>query len=167
MVRGTRKRVLLLRVKLLLSLVVLLVSCDATVYHHFLPVDNGGWGAKDTLTYVYEPSTGTSAGCDAEIVAQVRYGADYRYKDLCVRIETLKAVDGTLLSVDTLLCQMYDGRGRRMGATAGAMYQNGSSAVVIPVSLADTLLLKLAHIMAGDTVKDVYDVGLQLSAAGR
>lgn len=166
MAKGTRKGALL-RLNRLFLLAFVLVSCDATVYHHFQPVDNEGWCATDTLTYVYEPSSESSAGSDAEVVAQVRYGADYRYKDLCVRIETLKAVDGTLLSVDTLLCQMYDGRGRRMGATAGAMYQNGSSAVVIPVSLADTLLLKLSHIMADDTIKDIYDVGLQLSVAGR
>jgi len=62
---------------------------------------------------------------------------------------------------------MYDERGRRLGATAGAMYQNSSNAVVIPASLTDTLLLKLSHIMAGDTIKELFDVGLRLSAASK
>lgn len=167
MVKGTRIRALLLRAKLLLLLVVLQVSCDATVYHHFQPVDNGGWCAADTLMFLYEPSAESSAGCDVEMTAQVRYGANYGYKNLYLRLETMKACDGTLLSVDTLCCRMYDEHGRRLGATAGAMYQNNSNAVVIPVSLTDTLLLKLSHVMADDTITDIYDVGLQLSAAGR
>lgn len=166
MAKGTRKGVLL-RLNRLFLLAFVLVSCDATVYHHFQPVDNEGWCATDTLTYVYEPSSESSAGSDAEVVAQVRYGAKYRYRNLALRIETMRACDSVLLSVDTLCCRMYDERGRRLGATAGAMYQNSSNAVVIPASLTDTLLLKLSHIMAGDTIKELFDVGLRLSAASK
>ena len=160
-----RKRVgLRLIKKVLLLLVVLLVSCDGTVFHRFETVDDSGWALGDTLSFVYDGSVMAAAGTGLEYSLQVRYGAGYIYKNLCVRIESWRMADGVLLSVDTLCCPMYDERGRRLGSTAGTMYQNSSQAQPVAASPADTLLLKVSHIMATDSLQDVFDVGVRLNA---
>lgn len=98
-----------------------------------------------------------------DMAFQVRYSADYAYKNLCVRVEAWRAGDSTALSVDTLCCRMFDDDGRRLGCTAGTIYQNGSDERLLAASLADTLHLKVSHIMIGD-LKGVLDVGVKLNA---
>ena len=150
------------RLKQLLLAVFLLASCDGTVYHQFQEVDDDGWGTADTLQFLYEGSGRVTAA--AEMAVQVRYGAGYRYKDLCLRVETLSA-DSALLSVDTLCCRIYDDSGRRLGCTAGSIYQNESQEVLLEASCADTLLFKVSHIMADESLQNVYDIGIKLTRA--
>ena len=163
MQRGIKRRVLLPRIKALLLVVLLLVSCDGTVYHRFEQVDDAGWMAGDAFSFLYEPGALVSDGGALDIALQVRYGADYRFKNLYACVETFRARDSVLLSVDTLCCCMYDDNGRRLGYTAGAIYQNSSEPATVAVSPVDTLLLKVTHIMDVDSLKDVFDVGLRLA----
>ncbi len=163
MVKGTiRKKVVLPRLKQLLLAVFLLASCDGTVYHQFQEVDGDGWDTTDTLEFLYEGTGKASKSLDMAV--QVRYGSAYKYKDLCLRVETLGA-DSALLSVDTFCCRIYDDRGRRLGSTAGSIYQNESQKVSLNASCADTLLLKVSHIMADESLQDVFDVGVKLTGA--
>ena len=95
--------------------------------------------------------------------AQVRYNADYKYKNLLMRVETMNMTDSALLSVDTLCCRIYDDNGRRLGSTAGTLYQSGSAEVFVNASSDDALLLRLSHIMADRALLGVCDVGVKLS----
>ena len=164
MLKKIKREALLPRVKLLLLAVCLLASCDGTVYHRFEPIDDAGWAATDTLQFVYEGTGSVSGSSVMELSLQVRYGADYKYKNLCMRVETFRASGNTLLSVDTLCCQMYSENGRRLGSTAGIMYQNVSNAVDVAASQSDTLLLRVVNIMRDDCLQNIFDVGVRLAA---
>ena len=162
--RIRRKVALLPRLDALLVAALLLVSCDGTVYHRFGQVDSAGWAATDTLSFIYEGSDMLSSALAMEIVAQVRCNAGYAYKNLNLRIESSRA-DGALLSVDTLCCEIYDDNGRRLGSTAGTIYQTGSKPVPLAASCTDTLIFKVSHIMGENPLRGVLDVGIKLAGA--
>lgn len=157
-----RRRVVLPRLKQLLLAVLLLVSCDGTVYHQFREVDGDGWNVTDTLQFHYEGSGRSTKA--VQMAVQVRYGSAYKYKDMCLHVETLSA-DSALLSVDTLCCRIYDDDGNRLGSTAGSIYQNESQKVLLNASCADTLLFKVSHIMADESLQNIFDVGVKLTGA--
>ena len=163
--RERREKAVLRRLSLLLVAVVLLASCDGTVYHRFEQVDSAGWAASDTLSFMYD---GSSVAADAAVAVavQLRYVATYKYKNVCVRVESSET-DGGLLSVDTLSCAIYGDDGRRLGSTAGTMYQNSSDTVLLPAMCSDTLCLKVSHIMDDDTLCGIYDVGVKLTMVKR
>ena len=152
------------KLSVLLLAFVLLVSCDGTVYHRFGQVDSSGWALHDTVQFVYEGSSLVPVGSEMEYAIQVRYDANYKYKDLYVRVETWNACDTALVSVDTLCCYIYDDNGRRLGYTAGTMYQNESMTMPLAASCTDTLLLRVSHIMDDDSLQGVFDVGMRLAA---
>lgn len=162
--RIIRKKAGLPRLKQLLFAVLLLASCDGTVYHQFREVDGDGWNVTDTLQFLYEGSGRSNKA--VEMAVQVRYGSAYKYKNLYLRVETLHA-DSVLLSVDTLCCRIYDDAGRRLGSTAGSIYQNESQKVLLNASCADTLLLKLSHIMPDESLQGVFDMGVELTGVNR
>ena len=163
MQEGIKRKGLLPRVKFLLLAVLLLASCDTTVYHRFEQVDGAVWSTSDTLSFLYEGTRFVPDGSAMEMVLQVRYNADYAYKNLCMRVETWKAGDSVALSVDTLCCSIFDDNGRRLGSTAGTIYQNGSDERPLAASFADTLHLKVSHIMSSD-LKGVLDIGVKFDA---
>ena len=98
---------------------------------------------------------------------QLRYGADYGYKNLCVRVESWSLCDSIMLSVDTLYCPIYDDKGRRVGSTVGAMYQSGSETMPLTALCTDTLLFKVSHIMDANPLQDIFDIGVRLTAVKR
>ena len=156
-------RVAIPRIKYLLLLVVLaLASCDGAVYHSFQQVNSKLWSQNDTLSFVYEGVGKHGDEALLKMAAQVRYNSEYKYKVLSMRIETLRLADSTLLSVDTLCLHMFDDTGRRLGSISGALYQNGSNDVYVNASPMDTLLLRLSHIMADNSLCGVCDVGIRL-----
>ena len=166
MVGRRREKAILLKLRLLLMAVVLLASCDGTVYHRFEQVASAGWAASDTLSFMYEGDALVSADAAMAVEVQLRYAATYKYKDVAVRVETSKP-GGEVLSVDTLCCAIYDDDGRRLGSTAGTVFQNGSSAVVLPASCTDTLLLKVSHIMDEEILSGIFDLGVRLTSVKR
>ncbi len=158
------RRVAIPRIKnLLLLAAMVLLSCDGTVYHSFKEVDSRSWSPCDTLSFVYEGSDRHGGENAMNLSAQVRYNADYKYKNLLMRVETMNMTDSALLSVDTLCCRIYDDNGRRLGSTAGTLYQSGSAEVFVNASSDDALLLRLSHIMADSALLGVCDVGVKLS----
>ena len=165
MARGIKRKGLLLKAKALMLVAFLLVSCDGTVYHRFVQVDSTGWAADDTLSFCYEGSALASAS-EMEVALQVRYGADYRYQNLYLRLETFGA-DSSLLSVDTLCCRMFDDDGRRLGSTAGTLYQNGSDRRPLAALCTDSLLLKVTHAMGENPLQGILDVGVILVESNR
>ena len=157
------RRVAIRKLKYLLA-VLALVSCDGTVYQSFKQVSSSSWSPKDTVSFVYEGVNKPGSGGTAlKMSAQVRYNTDYKYKNLIMRVETIRIADTLLLSVDTLHCQIYDDSGYRLGSTAGSLYQNVSNDVLIEASPSDTLMLRLSHIMSDESLAGVCDVGLKLT----
>lgn len=148
---------------LLLFAVLALVSCGGTVYNSFKHVDNKAWSPNDTLTFVYDGVEKPSSGARLKLSALVRYNSDYKYMNLHMRVETLRMSDTTLLSVDTLCCRIYDDTGRRLGSTAGALFQDASNEVIVNAEPTDTLMLRLSHIMSDNTLAGVCDVGIRLT----
>lgn len=165
MAREIKIKGLLLKAKALLLVAFLLVSCDGTVYHRFVQVDRAGWATEDTLSFCYEGSAIASAS-EMDVALQVRYGADYRYQNLYLRLETFRA-DSSLLSVDTLCCRMFDDDGRRLGSTVGTLYQNASEGRPLTALCTDTLILKVTHVMGEKPLRGVLDVGVMLAETGR
>ena len=161
MVGRRREKAILPRLRLLLLAVVLLASCDGTVYHRFEPVDSDGWAVGDTLLFMYDGGASVSTDAAVAVAVQLRYAATYKYKDVAVRVETSKP-GGEVLSVDTLCCAIYGNDGRRLGSTAGTMYQRGSDAVVVPAVCTDTLFMKVSHIMDEVLLPGIFDVGIKL-----
>lgn len=157
------RRVAIRKLKYLLA-VLALVSCDGTVFQSFKQVSSSSWSPKDTVSFVYEGvNKPGSGGTVLKMSAQVRYNTDYKYKNLIMRVETIRIADTLLLSVDTLHCQIYDDSGYRLGSTAGSLYQNVSNDVFIEASPSDTLMLRLSHIMSDESLAGVCDVGLKLT----
>lgn len=159
------RRVAIPRIKYLLLLAVLaLTSCDGTVFHCFKQVSSRAWSPDDTLSFVYEGTEVSGDGNALKMCAQIRHNSDYKYKNLFVRVETLDMRDSTQLSVDTLCCRVFDDSGRRLGSSAGTLYQNSSSEVVVDASPSDTLLLRLTHVMADSALAGICDVGIKLTS---
>ena len=147
---------------LVVLLLVLLSACTGTLYHRFYPVENGLWAKTDTLEYVF---SGGQAGDNAYCInADVRLRASYKYKDLLMGVEVVTP-DDSLLVVDTLVCNVHDDFGRRAGATAGVLYQLSSSPTLVNPVTADSLVIRLSHIMDCDTLDGVTDVGIRISVS--
>ena len=82
---------------------------------------------------------------------------------MVVRVEAFASGDTLPQAVvDTLLCEVYDGGGRRKGATAGLLYQVESEVKPLPELVGDTLTFKVSHIMEEDALDGIADVGLKL-----
>lgn len=162
-----QKVVKLLSSSSLLLAVALLLSCDGTVYNRFVSVESDGWGINDTITYVSEGTVLEHKGLNVGMCVQVRYDASYKYKDLWFRTVITKIADSTLVSIDTLCCVVYDNDGCHLGSSAGALYQNESDVVSLPVSASDTLMVRLSHIMSDTCLVGIRDVGIKLATQSK
>lgn len=151
----------------LLLAVALLLSCDGTVYNRFVPVENEGWGICDTITYTSEGTAIGNVEPNMGLCVQVRYDASFKYKELWFRTETTDLADSSLVSVDTLCCVVYDDDGCHKGRSAGALYQNESDVVRLPVLSSDTLMIRLSHIMSDSCLVGIRDVGIKLATSSK
>ena len=139
----------------------LLQSCDGTLFHSFKSVENMAWSRCDTLEFTYSNSWAGAAVVCAGMSIEVRHTASYRYKNLLVRAEVLNSCDSTIV-VDTLSCVIYDDNGIRCGSTTGTMYQQSTEPSVLYLPQADTLRIRLSHIMDEERLQGVCDVGIKL-----
>ena len=146
---------------LLLGAAFLLQSCDGTLFHSFKSVGNMEWSRCDTLEFTYSNSRAGAAVVCAGMSIEVRHTASYRFKNLLVRAEVLNSCDSTIV-VDTLSCVIYDDNGIRCGSTTGTMYQQSSEPSVFHFPQADTLKIRLSHIMDEERLQGVCDVGIKL-----
>lgn len=165
MATGVREGVRRLGVsKLFLLLLFMLAACDGTVHHSFKPVPRSGWANVDTVEYIYYGSTRGDSLNGVDVTMQLRYDGSFKYKELRVRMETAKVATYEILSVDTLLCSIYDDGGQHRGATVGAMYQIESEKVRVAASPRDSLLVRISHIMPDSCVEGIYDIGVRIAA---
>lgn len=154
-----KARAILLRASSAL-IVLMLCSCDGTLFHSYRQVDEG-WLRDSALlfTYVGDGSAVSVGG----MFLETRTDASYRYKNLAVRAEYLNAGD-SLLAADTVHVKVYGDDGQRKGYTAGMVYQNSSEMSVINILSGDSISIRISHIMPDDTLHGVFDVGVKLVA---
>ena len=141
-----------------LLLLLVLCSCDGTIFHKFHSLDDG-WQREDTLVYMYDNGYANAGLCGAYV--EVRTTAGYRYKNLLVRTECLALQDSSSI-VDTVPLVIYDSNGVHMGATAGMLYQQKSEMRLLNLPVGDSVVIRLSHIMPADTLIGVTDVGIRL-----
>ena len=157
-IRGGMRR---LRVNLCLLLsVMLLTACTGTLFHNYSAVEGCVWYRNDTVCFVCDGAVMNSEVCN--IAAEVRTTADYEYKDLEISVGVYSLAD-SLLFADTLLCAIYGDDGRRLGTTAGLLYQQSSDLYAFPPVSNDTLMIRMSHVMDCDSLAGVSDVGIRIS----
>lgn len=153
-----RIRTILKRASSFLLSLLLLCSCDGTLFHSFSSV-GGEWYRNSAVEFVYAGQFSSSVVCGMQVEA--RTDASYRYKNLVVRVDYLTMRD-SLLACDTLPVFIYGDDGYRIGATAGMLYQQESNVVLPDVSFADSVVIRLHHLMPDEALKGVHDVGVKL-----
>ncbi len=148
--------------KWLLLLVMLFAACDSTLFHRYASFESRIWNRADTLCYRFDNSSSMRNGHMYSICIEARTTAAYKYMNMVVRVEAFASGDTLPQAVDTLLCEVYDGGGRRKGPTAGLLYQVESEVKPLPELVGDTLTFKVSHIMEEDALDGIADVGLKL-----
>ena len=156
-----KTRTTLKKASSIIALLFLLCACDGTLFHSFYSFD-GVWERDSTAVFAYGDRYTSSDFCDMQIEA--RTDASYRYKNLVVRADFFNQSD-SLLSSDTLVVPVYGNDGRRIGATAGMLYQQKSVAVPQSISFRDSVTMRLSHLMPDNALEGVYDVGIRLVRA--
>ncbi len=146
----------------LLLATVLLAGCGGNYMHSYQSV-GGAWDKELSLSF---ESNGLLNGAPASLglYVGVRYSTAYPYKNLCLQVETFTGSD-SLLSCDTVCCNIYDDKGNRSGTTAGTLYQAEFYAAEVPVS--DSCKFRLRHIMQDSLLQGVYDVGVRIASPCR
>lgn len=147
---------------LALIIALLLSACSGTtLFHKFTPVENGQWLKNDTLAFQYR---NTGNGIECSINADVRLFASYPYKDLLIHVQVATVSNEIPLLSDTLVCSVYDDGGRRLGSTAGLLYQVSSNSLRCVSPIGEPVVIKLSHIMECDTLCGVSDAGIRIVA---
>ena len=155
---ATRTTRAILRRASSIILLFLLCACDGTLYHSFSTLA-GEWQRDSVAEFVYGSPYLPSAGCAVRVEA--RTDATYRYRSLVVCAGYYNMND-SLLACDTIPIVVYGDDGRRLGATAGILYQQQSDILFPEVSFRDSVTIRLRHIMPDDTLKGVHDIGIRL-----
>ncbi len=142
--------------------VLLLASCDGTLYHSYRSV-GGEWHRSDTIEF-FPPFDGE---CPAPmgLFVGVRYSSSFSYRNLWLQVE--KVADDSVVWRDTLCCAMFDNDGRRNGSTAGVLYQLESPAGVQNLLCDKPCIVRITHIMNDTLLRGVYDVGIRFASPGR
>jgi gliding motility-associated lipoprotein GldH len=153
-----KTRIILQKASNILALLLLLCACDGTRFHSFSSLD-GVWERDSAVTYSYANRYSPSEFCGLQIEA--RTDASYCYKNLVVCADFFNLSD-SLLASDTLIVPVYGDDGRRIGATAGMLYQQKSNVVPQSISFRDSVTIRLYHLMPDTALKGVYDVGVRL-----
>lgn len=141
------------------------VSCGHVVYHNHSSLDDGKWGRGDTLSFMYDGSLDKRNTTGYELSVEVRTDASYTYKNLDVRVESRDTRSGIIIQVDTLRCAVFGDDGRRLGATAGMLYQVSSEPLYVPKGVGDSISFRLTHAMHEEELQGVADAGIKLNAS--
>ncbi len=149
---------------LLVAVLCLLLSCSGYSLHNYQSV-GGGWHKGCSLAFVQDSAT-LCAADSLDLYVGLRYDASYKYKNLCMRVESFAAGDSLMFS-DTLCCDIFDETGRRNGSTAGTLYQAEFYAFPIERPHCGSHTIRLQHVMRDTLLQGVYDVGVKLVPRGR
>ena len=92
---------------------------------------------------------------------ETRTTAAYRFKNVVVRAEYLNVCD-SLLGSDTISISVFSDKGRRLGATAGMLYQHSSRMGHVDLPKGDSVVIRISHIMSDEILHGITDVGIKL-----
>lgn len=156
MTDARKARKTILRTTNSLFLLVLLCSCGGACFHSFRSID-GGWHRDSAVVYMYDGHHRGSCAMSVE----TRTTAAYRFKNVVVRAEYLNVCD-SLLGSDTISIPVFSDKGRRLGATAGMLYQHSSRMGHVDFPKGDSVVIRISHIMSDEILHGVTDVGIKL-----
>lgn len=123
----------------------------------------GAWHKSDTLLFGHHIDTEVDNLVD--VFAGIRYSAAYPYKDLWLQIDVVAG--DSLVSRDSICCDIYDENGRRNGTTAGILYQEEYFVSSIEIPYCQPFDIRLTHLMGDTLLQGVYNVGIRLVPRGR
>ena len=161
MTDARKTRTILRRASSALLLLLMLCACDGTLFHTFFSI-GGEWISGSAVEFVCGGEMSPYTVCGLQVEA--RTDASYRYKNLVVQADYFNSCD-SLLACDTITIVIYDDDGRRIGATAGVLYQQESDVVMPKISFSDSVIVRLNHLMPDDNLRGVHDIGIRLMNA--
>lgn len=150
----------------ILATIILLATCAGCSgpytgdYAEFHSIDNRGWAYGDTLRYtpVY-----TDSIINGPLLLSVCHDDDYVYANLWVELSYRRNDPSRSWQKDTINLQLANRYGQWYGQGFGTSFQTSDTAIAdYTLRRGDTLLLR--HIMRVDTVSNITQVGLTLSA---
>ena len=148
----------------LLLVSALLLACGGHSLHSYQSV-GGEWHRGRSLSFVQDSASCTAADTLALYVG-VRYSAAYKYRNLCLQVTGIVGYD-SIISRDTICCDIYDAAGHHNGSTAGALYQAEYYVAPVPAPRNIAHTIRLQHIMQDSLLQGIYDVGIRLVPLGR
>lgn len=146
-----------------LLLILLLASCDGTVYYsEYVDVDEGGWKICDSTCFDVQVDDTTHL---FDLLVEVRNSVDYPYSNLFLFINTTFP-DGSL-SCDTMELPLADPSGAWLGKHSGryvdSRYRLRGQPVRFP--LEGNYHFAITHGMRDEAVKDIAHVGFLVEYA--
>ena len=161
MVKVTRVKSLKKLNNILLFMVALAFTACGNYEHKYLSV-GGEWRRGQVLSFEGDFSS-LDGPNSLDLYVGVRYGAAYPYKNLWLQVETLVGGD-SIISCDTVRCDIYSDNGRRNGSTAGSLYQAEFFVAPVNIPWRSTHTVRLQHIMQDSLLQGIYDVGIRLAS---
>lgn len=161
MARATRARGRKNLNRILLCVAAAVLCACGNYEHKYLSV-GGAWHREQALSFE-ENLQALDEARTLDLYVGLRYSAAYPYKSLWVQVETLAGGD-SVISRDTVCCDIYGDNGRRGGSTAGTLYQAEFFAASVNALWRDVHAVRLQHIMQDSLLQGVYDVGIRLSS---
>ncbi len=140
-------------------LVVCLGACAPrhNNYSSFATVPSAGWAYADNFEFMPRFNDSVATG---RLVLAVRHSANYPYANLWVEISTPgNPLAGAASVKDTVNIRLCDSGGRWLGRGLGASLQKADTLPSV-VTLADSVPVRLRHIMRVDTLDDIEQIGL-------
>ena len=137
---------------------LLCCSCEGVLFHDFCSIGTDGWNRNDTLIYIYEKDFVKDSAL--LLYVDTRTTAAYPYKDILLSVEALDTV-GAVFYKDTLTCAVYDDNGRRVGRTAGIIYQQSIDSINLFLPHRKSIF-RVIHLMPDSLLYGISDVGIRL-----
>ncbi len=135
-------------------------ACEDVRVHSFRSL-SGDWSVFDTLQYACCAPAGRNESFMIDV--QLRSKPSYPYRELWLGVQCVADSSG-LLSTDTLRCELFDSLGRHSGTTGGILYQTSHRLGTREFPKADTVRVRLYHLMDCEVVEGIADVGVRITA---
>ncbi|MGI6220166.1 MAG: gliding motility lipoprotein GldH [Bacteroidaceae bacterium] len=148
---------------MLLLLLPAAVSCERdTVFHRFQRVPEKGWAAGDTL--LFEIPVRDSVP-DYVFYAEVRHSVRYPFRELFLAIDwTYRSAAGdSPVRHEIVRYPLADERGQWLGTGWGSLRVSAFPLRTLRFVRRGTLRCKVYHLMNGQPLQGIEDVGLRLA----
>ena len=153
------KTLSLLKTVLLMSVIIAVSACSRdgyqyTGYHNIGP---HGWAYGSPLEFDVSQAPSPLVG---NIIVSVTNDNSYPYRNLWLEV-TYDSTDGARCcdTVNIAMCDLY---GNWYGNGLPGHYQLSDTITVSPVTVADSSLIRVRHIMRVDTIRGISQVGLSI-----